>query len=512
MTTFQFAPANPARSPAATFGQALAARPVAIALAAFLFVLSPALFKHPAETGDPVEYLQAARCVAEQLFCAPHDHWSARWPIFGPTGLLIRWWGESRITLGLLPLLHGLAAVAFFTATLARWFGKPVALVGGLLFAATPLISELAMQLAADLVEISFLLAGIYALARAEKGSRTGWLLLAGALFALAVESRLTAAAAGLLIAAGLLAARWPLRAFVTIGAGGALVLGASMAAHWLGTGDPLTLYRLSLAHTQVATTELPVGTDTTGSPFFNLELIRNWRRSVAVHWTVDPLLNLLASPKIGLSLCAALLVVLLGRSGLKGGSAEARALRLLGAGAVAFLLLTAFALSIHPTPRMFLPLLAAVIAMLALVVNGSRRDLRPLILFGLLPLMLAQSYVARALTYDPADVEQLAETWLAAEREPVGTDWLTRRHLVLASGVARLSEKAPTAPLQLLLAPGRCGASSKRQPGWTVERSALLHRSQIGIVRLLAAAGVGAGAEQWSLCLYRTSEASVRA
>ncbi|HEX8442158.1 MAG TPA: glycosyltransferase family 39 protein [Allosphingosinicella sp.] len=483
-----------------------AAHPVALSCLAFLFVISPALFKHPAETGDPVEYLHAARCVAERWFCAPHDHWSARWPIFAPTGLLLRLWGESRVTIGMLPLLHGFAAVGLFTAILSRAFGKPAALIGGLLFAATPLISELAMQLNADIVELSFLLAGVFAVACSDRGRRAGTLVLAGALFALAVETRLTAAVAGLLIACGLLAWRWPVRAFLLIGAGGLLVLGASMAAHWIGTGDPLTLYRLSLAHTKVPTTELPDWVDTSGSPFFNLDLIRNWSRAVSVHWTVDPAINLLASPKVGLSLGAALLALLLGRGALSNGSAEMRAVGTLIVGSLAFLIIAAFALSIHPTPRMFLPLLAAAVAMTAILVSTARADLRPLILFGLVPLLLAQSFVLRSLTYDPIDVERMAQSWVVAEREPVATDWLTRRHLGLAPAVRALPEDVAAAPLQLLLAPGACEVSPKRRPGWTVRRAALLRRSHSGIGRMLQRAGIGAQREQWSLCLYRNA------
>ena len=497
----------PARRRPSSIGAAMAAHPVPVAVLALLVVLSPALFKHPAEPGDPVEYLRAAHCVAERFFCAPHDHWSARWPIFTPTGLLFRLIGESRVTLGLLPLLHCVASVALFAAILQRLFGRPTALIGGLLFASVPLVSELSMQLNADIVETSFLLGGVYALVCARE-RRQAWLLIAaGVLLALAVETRMTSVVGASLVGGTLLVVRWPLRDILLVGGSGATLLGASAAAHWIGTGDPLTLYRLSLAHTQVPTTELPAGLDTSGGPFFNLVLIQNWSRDVAVHWTVDPLVNLLVSAKVGGALSIAFVLFLLGRASFRGSSVEARSLRHLGLAAAAFLVIIAFGLSIHPTPRMFLPFVAAIIAMAALIVSTTRTDLRKLVLVLLVPLLMLQSFALRYLTYDPVEVERLAESWIATAGQGIATDRMTHRHLGMSKPVRALPEDERV-PLQLVLASGTCETSPKRRPNWSVLRGARVKGAKADLIEALGRVGYRVEAEPWSLCLYRASPA----
>ncbi len=508
MTLLTVSPAGAALPGPAGIGAALAARPVAVAVLAFLCVLSPALLMHPADPGDPVEYYNAALCVSERLACAPHDHWSARWPIFAPTGLLFRLFGESRAVASLLPMLHAIATVALFTAVLQRLFGRPAALVGGLLFATTPIVSELALQLNADIVEISFLLGGVLALVCAREG-RPAWLLaLAGMLFALAVETRMTSVVAASLVGATLLCLRWPLRDVATVAAGGLFVLGASAAAHWVGAGDPLTVYRLSLAHTQVSTTELPAGIDTSGGPFFNLELIRNWKRSVSVHWLVDPPLNLLASVKMGGTLSLAALLILIGRASFRGDGFHARALRHLGLCSMVFLVAIVFGLSIHPTPRMFLPLLGAVVAMAALILSTTRTDLRAVVLMLFVPLLALGSLSLRWLTYDPIAVEQLAGSWIAQAGEVVATDRQTRRHLVRSAAVRALPEDA-AAPLQLVIAPADCASSRRRQPGWRMWRQAPISTEVTMLAEVLSRVGYRTEAEQWSLCLYRNNAAA---
>jgi 4-amino-4-deoxy-L-arabinose transferase-like glycosyltransferase len=482
----------------------LAAHPPAAAAAALFAILLPVLFKHPAESGDPVEYYNAARCVADQLVCVAHDHWSARWPVFAPTGLLFGLGGESRATLGLFPTLHALAAVALFAAILQRCFGREAALAGGLLYAAMPLTSELAMQLNADMLELCFLLGATLALLAARgRGGSAAHLLLAGALFGLAVETRTTAVVTAGTIGAALLFFRWPPRSLVLIAAGGAAVLAASGLWQWAVTGDPLHGFRLALSHTKVPTTALPPGTDTSGSPFFNLELIRNWDRDVAVHWTIDPLLNQLASAGAGILLCFSAILFLLGRKAFAGAEPHARALRGLAAGAAAIFVTIAFVLSIHPTPRMFLPAIAAVVAMAAILVTGPRRDLRPLLLYALVPLLMLQSLGSRLIAYDPIEAETLSARWLAETNAPVSTDWLTHRHLNQEAAVRALPRSEGAEGLRLVIANGACETSSRRRDGDRIVRSAVLQRSSDRLIGAFEALGLVVEADPWSLCLY---------
>jgi hypothetical protein len=308
-----------------------------------------------------------------------------------------------------------------------------------------------------------------------------------------------------------LLYLRWPLRDVLAIATGGAAVLGASMAAHWIGTGDPLTLYRFSLSHTQVATTELPAGIDTSGGPFFNLELIQNWKRGVAVHWLVDPAINLLASVKIGGTLSLALVLILLGRANFRGRSFDARALRLLAISSGTFLIVIAFGLSIHPTPRMFLPLLAAMVAIASVLLSTTRADLRPLVLLVFVPLLALVSLSLRGLTYDPVEVEQLAEQWVSQADQVVATDRPTHRQLVRSAAVRALPEHA-AAPLQLIIAPGDCRRSLRRKPAWTMLREARITTEVTVLAGLLSRIGDGGQPERWSLCLYRNNLAGAAA
>lgn len=489
----------------AELGESLAAQPAAIAAFAFLCVLGPALFSQPKEIGDPVEYYQAARCAAERMFCAPHDHWSARWPVFMPTGWLYRLNGETRFTMGLFPHLQALAAVILFTTLLKRCWGSSVALVGGLLFATTPLVSQLALQLNADMLELVFLLGGMLAIVSARIDGKIELLPLGGALFALAVETRTTALAPCAAIGASLLYLRWPVRTLFAIAGGAVAMLAVSSAAQLLVTGDPFANIRFALAHTQIPTTQLPPGTDTSGSPFFNLELIRNWNRPVSVHWTIDPLLGMSVNEPAGVLVSATGAVLLIGWRAFRGAGSEARDLRVLLLAACATFATICFALSIHPTPRMFLPVIAAVTAAAAVLVDRSRRDLRPLLLLGVAPVLALQSFTTRMLNDDPVRVERLADAWSNQLPRGVATNVMTWRHLHASPAIRALPIREEGSGPYLILAPWRCDNSPYRRRGWAVSRAAQIPRKNDTFHNALAGA-VGFNvpkAPPWSLCLY---------
>jgi hypothetical protein len=121
---------------------------------------------------------------------------------------------------------------------------------------------------------------------------------------------------------------------------------------------------------------------DLTKSPLFNVDFIDNWRPAagIEIHWTVDALLNLLASGSMMvLPLALALLVVHrrdLGRR--EGGGAG---LLLLIGGAALYFGALVYGFAIDPKPRMFLPV--AAVACVTIGVLGSvawERGGRPLI------------------------------------------------------------------------------------------------------------------------------------
>ena len=92
------------------------------------------------------------------------------------------------------------------------------------------------------------------------------------------------------------------------------LPVAAETITYWIVAGDPLWRFRLSLGHTHIPSAELPEGFDTSQSPLFNPHYIAGWKREarVSVFWPIDPWLNLLAGFRLGVTLWAAMLLVVL--------------------------------------------------------------------------------------------------------------------------------------------------------------------------------------------------------
>ena len=463
--------------------------PVAIAVAALAVatLLNPLGYRGGG--GDDWHYLEAARCAAAHGLCAPDSHWWARLPLVAPMGLALGAGGESRLVVGLVPLAYALLAITCFTLLVQRHFGRGAAAVAGVLLATVPVAAFAYLQPNVDLPELALLAAGLLALDTAARDGRRRWAVAAGLLFGLAILTRPTALVA-LPILGLLLLVLLPLRRLVlplAIGIAAPLLLEALLYGLWLG--DPLAGWRLSLGHAATATDELPAGFQSARGPLFNPDYIAAWRRpmGIHVHWTVDPLLNLLANPAMGVLLVAALLLLLLAPP--PRGEAEGRAaLWLLGGAALYFGALT-YALAVDPKPRMFLPVAAAAAALAGLQAARLRRKGR---------LLLAGVVVAGVVSFalirihdEPgvAVLEPVARAWVAEQGPRLAVEDRSARFLTLVPGVRALPiHPAPDRDLVMILGFDRCEALSEMR-GWEVRRA--FHQP------------VSRGRELLALCLF---------
>ena len=463
--------------------------PLAVALAALLLALAVNHAGYRGGGADDWHYLEAARCAAAQhVLCVPETHWWARFFLVAPTALVIALGAESRLTVGLVPLLYAAAAVVLFTLLLQRRFGRAEAMLGGVLLASLPALALVLLQPNVDTAELAFILAALLAFEAAARGGRRGLAPLGGALLGLAILTR-PSALAMLPIAALAAAANPPLRRLAlpaALGLGGALA--AEMAVYWLWLGAPLHSWALSLGHTSIPSAELPPGFHSARGPLFNPDYIAAWRPAmgIRIHWTIDPLLNLLASPAMGPLLIGALLLLALRPP--KPGEAQGRLLLWLLGGAILYFGAITYAFAIDPKPRMFLPVAAAGAAIFAVQAVRLWRERRRAVAAGLAAILVAMNLVYLATVPDLNGLEPAAAAWTRELGPSRAVDDASRRCLTLVPGVRALPVDPPGAPRYMIVALGACDGEARFR-GWAIERA----------FTITTAAG-----EQASLCLFR--------
>jgi len=408
--------------------------------------------------GDDWHYLQGARCAVREGLCLPQTHWEARLPLVLPMSLAMRLLGENAASVQLVPLLYALAGLVLFSLNVRRLFGTTAAAIAGAVLAATPAISMHALQPMVDAVEFAWcmaaLLAGQLALERRSRSIAA----LAGACLAVAIFSRTTSIV--MLPICGLIWLQLPRDArqlALPFCAGMAAVFAAEAAAYWITAGDPLYSWRLMLRHARIPSTELAPWVDTTKSPLLNPDFIAGWRPSmgIRVHWSIDPVLNLLADPKCGLTLAGALGLAIVYRDVWR----TDRLLRLVsGYTALHFVVLT-YVLAVDPKPRMFWIEFASAAAVVAVIAARTWKTGRRLLPAALLVLILARGLL---LSYDrpnPGNMAAVADAWIARLGPGnVATDEWTKRTLALTPGVAALPVQGGAARrYQLVLAERAC-------------------------------------------------------
>lgn len=366
---------------------------------------------------DDYHYLQAVRCVAEQGWCIPQDHWARRFPLVLPVALTMRLFGETREVLWIVPALASAAAIVLLVAIVNRAFGARPALLAGIVFAGGQLVAGRVLSLGVDMVEIALALGAIACLLERRA-------VAAGLLLGLAIQCRPTMLALGPPIL--LFIAREP-RLVLRLGIGVFVPLAVEAVLYWIMLGDPLAPWKLSLAHTTIPSSELN-GVDLSRSPILNPDFIAGWRPAAGIpaHWSIQAIVNYLAHPEL---LIANLM--LLGLLALGWRRVDRRIGMLLGAAALFFLQLV-FVFAIDPKPRMFLPVFAAQCAVIGVLATSVSRGVIAVFLaiFGIGSVAAAYAWpdrqaaaeiVAARLRADPTlEIDAFSARSLAL----LGRDW----------------------------------------------------------------------------------------
>jgi 4-amino-4-deoxy-L-arabinose transferase-like glycosyltransferase len=466
---------------------------VLVALAAMLAALAINHAGYRGGGADDWHYLEAARCGAAQHgFCVPSSHWWARFPLVAPMAVALGLGGESRLIVGIVPLFYAALALALFTLLVERRFGRAEAIVAGVLMATLPTVSLVLLQPNVDTAELAFTLAGLLMFESAFRNGRGRDALAGGALLGLAILTRPSALA--LLPIAALVAAATPsLRRFALPAAlGVAAPLAAEAIVYWLWLGEPLHSWALSLGHTRIPSAELPPDFHSARGPLFNPDYVAAWRPAmgIRVHWTIDPMLNLLANPAMGPLLIAALLLVALRRPSPR--DAPGRALLwLLGAAVLYFGAIT-YAFAIDPKPRMFLPVAAAAAAIFAVLAVRMWRDGSRALIGAIGAVTIGTGLVYAAYVPDLSGLETPAGSWVREFGPALAVDDASGRFLTLVPDVRALPIDPPSASRYMIVALGPCEEVPRFRTGWRVERTFAL---------------TTAGGEQASLCLFRRAE-----
>lgn len=389
---------------------------------------------------DDYQYLNAARCWRDFGPCLPYDHWQARWPVIAPIAALTAVAGESRSTVGAMPLIESLVCLFLLAAIGNRMFGRPVGWIAALLMAVTPIFAIQLLEPSVEPVELSFILAGFLTLLVWE--DRRSWYLalLSGLFFSLAIQVRETAATAVLFACIYIMIRKLkPIASDVILAAAGfALPFLIEVATFWISTGDPLWRRRLDLHHTLIPSSELMAVPDPSRSPLFNKEYIANWKPSagIHVHWAIDGLLNLFANGESGLSLLFVPLLALLARER-KNRPLLVPALRLWFA-ALAYICILIYAFAVDPKPRMmFVPFAMANMgyALLSYRLIQRRRAVG-------ISMWLVSTAVMLPIVYGfPSDlmIEPAAKEWIARYPGEIEIDGNSRRHLALVPAAEAL-------------------------------------------------------------------------
>lgn len=408
---------------------------------------------------DDYQYLAAARCWVEHGPCLPRDHWQGRWPLIAPLAAIIGLLGESRLTLALIPSAAYLACLALIVACGNRLFGHSVGWIAACLAAVTPIFAIQALDPNVEGIELAFILAGFFALARMRDGPGKLWPILAGVCFAMAVQTRETAVIVLPFAAAAAwcwtprgqrIPLLWALAGFVA-----PFLVEAAVFAYT--TGDPMWRRNLSIAHTQVASTELIGPPDHRGLPFFNSSYIARWNHEpgVQLHWSVDGLLNLLINPKAGLSLLLAPMLLFAYRGRFP--FAERRRGAMLLVGALLYACGLIYALAIDPKARMmFVPITASILVLafvIARLALDPSRGIARLVVIVYAICGLSVVAAEPRLFY----AEQSARGWILARAGEVKTVEDTRRHLTLLPEAAALPGAKAQARFLLLRVAGSC-------------------------------------------------------
>jgi hypothetical protein len=408
---------------------------------------------------DDWHYLQAARCIREYGLCLPHEHWSARWPVVSPIALFTTVLGESRLSVSLGPAIASFIALVLLALIGNRLFGRPVGWVSAILLLLTPTFALQLSQPAVEATELCFIYAGFLCALKWRESPGIWWAASAGVLFGLATQVRETAflAAPFALVFLSTGKPKPRLSDIAMAGLGFALPVLAEFVWFAASTGDPFYRIKLSVAHTQIWSSELQGPIDQDHPPFFNKAYIANWRMEpgVHVHWAIDGLLNLFVNGLAGLSLPFVTLSVLFGRKKL-GAQTATRAMTLLLV-AVCYMACLIYAFAIDPKARMMLVALSMTNVALALITLRLCAIGHRLVAGSI---WLATAILGLTLQYghQRSDIlENAAEKWISQRPNQIEIEAATRKYLVLSPAAARLPGLSASRPYLLLASATPC-------------------------------------------------------
>jgi Dolichyl-phosphate-mannose-protein mannosyltransferase len=418
-------------------------RPISVSafVPALLLVLLLAILNPVGYAGgdsDDWQYLQAARCVADNGFCLPQTHWAARLTMVLPMAAVISIFGESREILWLVPLAFGIVGTVSFAVLVERYFGKMAAVLASLMLVSTPIIGTQFLSPNISIVEFGAVMLSLLTLDIGIGRNDRRWLFCSGLLLGLAMLARSTSAAIVIIMGAWMIVSGRP-RALIPLTAGLLSPLLLEALAYLRLAGNPFYGWSLSLAHTKIYTSELSPNVDLSKSALFNPDFIAGWHQTMGihVHWTIDAAINNLLDPMIGPTLGAALVLMLVGRQWL-----DRRHWLLLGSGILYFCAMT-YGLAVHPQGRMFLPVAAAGAAIAGAIgaqlwMRGDRMIVIALVVgLGLSAILISGSAMALR------GIEPVAARWAAERPGRMMIDERTRHTLTLEPSLNRL----PSAP-----------------------------------------------------------------
>jgi 4-amino-4-deoxy-L-arabinose transferase-like glycosyltransferase len=417
---------------------------------------------------DDGTYLAIAQQWLAHGPALPANHWEGRWPVILPLAGSLELFGLHRWSVALPSFVFGGVALLLIKRLGDRHFGSPVGIAAAAIFAILPAFSRQATSAAIEPVEVMLVLAAF------ELVERPFW---AGLVMGLAFQARETAIAALPL----LLFLSGDRRFVLRILAGFAAPLAVELAAFGLLTGDPLYRRHLSLHHTAIFTNVLPLKT---AHPLFNRDVIAGWHRELGlhVHWAVDGYLNLVLSPLV--AVLPVLTLVQFAR-----GPRDPR---------VAFLLLAAlfysavliYALAIFPTPRMFLPALAA----LAIAFAATSVHRRDAVTIAFAATIAAMALLNAAAHPSSRHWQSIAESWVA--EHPGMIETRQQGYFTFSPSLQRLPGSGR--PYLMVLKDRPCSAASDYDPG------------DLSALPVAAEATGGPGPDllryPWRMCLYRLS------
>lgn len=451
---------------------------------------------------DDLQYLEAARCWLENGACLPQSHWQGRWPIVASLSAVISVLGEARWTIAIPSLVASLACLILVHDLGCRLFGSAEGRMAATLLAIAPVFALQSLDPNVDSIELAFILGGFAALVRSGGAKNNLWPLLCGLSFGLALQTRetgLAIAPVALIAFAKLHPINRSFRPWLIAGAALLLPFVIEAIVFAIQTGDPFWRRRLSISHAELSTTELKGRSRVSGLPFFNRELIENWRHEpgLSVHWAIDGLLNLGVNPRT-----AGLFVLLpflwaLGRPFVT--IRERRLILLLLVAAALHAAIIVYVFAIDPKPRMMLPALAVVAIALGPLFCSLQRE-RTLFTSGLLVALILISAANILSGYRSDRADEITRSWIQEHGVRIETARQTYRRLIFQPDAKILAPMTSDRPLLLVQVNNSCSnwleEMNIRRSWLQIERSASLGSYPATLV-----------AEQAHLCLFRYAD-----